>query len=156
MGGTKPKTKTKPNFTHVQVCVTYHTRFMSNKQRASQRLAEVYASEYPKAAELAHFVMLPWEEGPRSPARTIAFGSAEDLPGLLRGKLCLLDIVAEPNLRGRGSTLTSLDGVGSVQVAHSMVNASRGRRPTRVYQVKLLREELSTALDGLVIGKNNG
>ena len=151
MGKTKPKTKSC--FTHVQVCVTYHTRFMSNQKRAAQNLDAVYASKYPREAEMAYFIVLPWAEGPRSPARAIAFGSAEDIPGSLRDKLYILDILAEPNLRGYGATLTSLDGVGSVQVAHSTVNASRGRRPTRIYQVKLLREELSTMLDELVIGE---
>lgn len=146
------KAKKKNCFTHVQICVTYHTRFMSNQKRAAQHLAEVYASEYPKAAELAYFLVIPWAERTHPGVASVAFGSAEDLPRVLRDKIHILDIVAEPNLRGYGSTLTVLDGVGSVQVAHSMVNASRGRRPTRVYQVKLLREELNTMLSELVGG----
>ena len=144
--------------THAQVCFTYHTRFMSSRSGAVSRLAGAYSPEYPLEAAQAYFLILPapviaFSLRTEPLLRAIAFGSAEDLPTLLRDKLYLLDIVAEPNVRGQGVTRTALDGVGSVHVSHSALLASRGRRPTRTYHVKLLREELSTLLDELVIGE---
>ena len=158
MAKTKNSKTKNITHTHVQVGFTYPTRFISSRSGTVSRLAGAYSPEYPLEAAQAYFLTLP------SPAlevrvrtkpvlRAIAFGSAEDLPTLLHDKLCLLDIVAEPNVRGQGVTRAALDGVGSVHVSHSALLASRGSRPTRTYHVKLLREELNTMLGELLIGE---